>query len=234
MCCFLFGAEVWIFENMGGRKLKLGRALKNAERNKQKSLNLVVSIPRKLLHIQVCPVLKLSLCSEVKTIHWSVPWSTCDCVTAPICLCKWSCQFSSVTYIPHANAFSVTSMGYCLTCTFDYSFHILSARGAMSTYMVSVVLLGISVNYSSYQSPAHTLLASHRDVTKRWILTAAILTLWSTWVWLRARLLIESLFVLIVTAWANGLTIISYLQYWNSDKPSRAWYKRPCSVTLTD
>ena len=115
--CFCFGAEVWIFLNMGGRKLKLGRALKNAERNKQKSLNLVVSIPRKLLHIQVCPVLKLSLCSEVKTIHWSVPWSTSDCVTAPICLCKWSFQFSSVTYTPHVHAFSVTPMGYYLTYT---------------------------------------------------------------------------------------------------------------------
>ena len=54
------------------------------------------------------------------------------------------------------------------------------------------------------------------------------------WVWLRARLLnlIGSLFVLIVTAWANGLSIISYLQYWNIDKRTRAWYKWLCSVTL--
>ena len=159
---------------MGGRKLKLGRALKNAERNKQKSLNLVVSIPRKLLHIQVCPVLKLSLCSEVKTIHWSVPWSTSDCVTAPICLCKWSSQFSSVTYIPHVHAFSVTPMGYCLTYTFDYSFHILGARGAMSTYMVSVVLLVIlSVNYSSCQSP--TLLPFTMPLSIRFYLIRTIL-----------------------------------------------------------
>ena len=49
---------------MGGRKFKLGRAMKNTERKKRNASNLVVSIPRYYLHIQVCPELSLSLCSE--------------------------------------------------------------------------------------------------------------------------------------------------------------------------
>ena len=52
----------------GGRKFKLGRAMKNAERKKWKPLNLVVSIPRNLLHIHVCPELNLSLCAEEPSV----------------------------------------------------------------------------------------------------------------------------------------------------------------------
>ena len=42
--------------------------MKNAERKKRKPSNLVVSIPRNLLHIQVCPELSLSLCSEEPSV----------------------------------------------------------------------------------------------------------------------------------------------------------------------
>ena len=38
--------------------------MNNAERKKRKPSNLVVSIPRNLLHIDVCPEHNLSLCSE--------------------------------------------------------------------------------------------------------------------------------------------------------------------------
>ena len=53
---------------MGGRKFQLGRAIKNTEIKERKPSNLVVSIPRNLLHIQrVCPELNLSLCSEAES-----------------------------------------------------------------------------------------------------------------------------------------------------------------------
>ena len=47
--------NIWV-----GRKFKLGRAMKNTERKKRNASNLVVSVPRNYLHIQVCPKLSLS------------------------------------------------------------------------------------------------------------------------------------------------------------------------------
>ena len=49
---------------MGGRKFHLGRPIKNAEIKKRNASTLVVSIPRSILQIHVCPQLSLSLCSE--------------------------------------------------------------------------------------------------------------------------------------------------------------------------
>ena len=71
--------------------------MKNAERKKRKLSNLVVSIPRNLLHIHVCPELKLSFCSEDPSVddpHLTVS-------LPPICVCKWSCQISSVYVLMH-------------------------------------------------------------------------------------------------------------------------------------
>lgn len=61
---------------MGGRKFRLGRVRKNAER--KKTLELVVSVPRDVLEVQVCHGLKLSLWSE-------------DCSSEPIAQC---CQLT--------------------------------------------------------------------------------------------------------------------------------------------
>ena len=49
---------------MGGRKFHLGRPIKNAEIKKRNASTLVVSIPRSILQIHVCPQLSLSFCSE--------------------------------------------------------------------------------------------------------------------------------------------------------------------------
>ena len=99
---------------MGGRKFKLGRAMKNAERKKRKPLNLVVSIPRNLLHIQVCPELNLSLCSEEPSVddpHLTVLLPLSAFVNGRVR------SLRSATYIPRVHAYSVTPVGYYLSYT---------------------------------------------------------------------------------------------------------------------